>query len=134
MAQPQPEVQAQNEERFWLKAQAEARAKDSMRAKALAVTAAAEKAAEESAATQASGKAPANTEATPRIIVPQPPVNAPRVPGPIGQPWPTLPGGGPCTPGRGTILVGGHGLGGLIINSVLQSVIPIHHSRPFGRP
>jgi hypothetical protein len=131
---PQPDAQAQNEERFWLKAQAEARAKDRMRAKALAVTAAAEKAAEDRAPAEAPAKAPVDSEATPRITVPQPPVNAPRVPSPVSEPWPTLPGGGPCTPGRGPILVGGHGLGGAIINAVLQNVIPVPHTRPFGRP
>lgn len=127
ITQAQPQSQAQNEERFWLKAQAEARAKDRMRAKALAVTAAAERAAEDTAVQAPPKPAPDTVGSTTKIIVPQPPVNAPRVPPPVSEPWPNMPGGGPCTPGRGPILVGGHGLAGVLINAVLQSAIPIHH-------
>lgn len=133
VVQPQPQVDAQKEEQFWLKAQAEARAKDAMRAKALAVTAAAERAAEDRAPAQAPDKTPVDSGVT-KITMPQPPVNSPRVPAPVSEPWPSLPGGGPCTPGRGPILVGGHGLTGMIINSVLQNVLT--HRRPPipGRP
>ncbi len=125
VAQPQP--QAQNEERFWLKAQAEARARDRARAARAAAAA--------TAAASAPVQAPVDTQVTaPQPPAPQPPVSGPRVPGPFGGSWPTLPGGGPCTPGRGPILVGGHGLAGVLINAVLQSAIPVHHMRPFGRP
>ncbi len=137
VAVAQPQVNAQNEEQFWLKAQAEARAKDRMRAKAFAVTAAAQSAAEDSARAQAPAKTPIDTGTPAKIVVPQPPVNAPRVPAPVSEPWPTLPGGGPCTPGRGPILVGGGlggAVGGMIINSVLRNVMPVRHARPFGRP
>lgn len=131
VAAADPQVQERNEQQFWLQAQAEARAKDRMRAKALAATAAAENSAEETAA-QAPAKTPIDTGTPAKIVLPQPPVNAPRVPAPVSEPWPGMPGGGSCTPGRGPILVGGHGLGGMIINSVIQSVVP--HTRPFGRP
>ncbi len=130
VAEPQPQRQAQNDEKFWLKAQAEARAKDQMRAKALAETQAAEQAAEDKAPAQAPDKTPVDTGTT-KISVP--PVGAPRGPSPVSEPWPTIPGGGPCTPGRGPILTGGHGLAGVLINAVLQSAIPVHHAIP-GRP
>ena len=131
VAQAQPEAQARNEEQFWLKAQAEARARDRARVATRVAAAPAP------APVQAPVQAPVDTQVpTMQLPVPQPqpPVNAPtRVPGPFSGPWP-LPGGGPCTPGRGPILVGGRGIAGALINAVLQNVIPVHHTRPFGRP
>ncbi|MBV8637274.1 MAG: hypothetical protein JO322_04260 [Candidatus Eremiobacteraeota bacterium] len=124
-----PRVQQQNEEQFWLKAQAEARVRDRERAaKAVPVSAA-----PLTDQPQAPAKTTIDTGAPPKISMPGGPVSGPRAPSPVNQPFPTIPGGGPCTPGRGPILVGGHGLTGVLINAVLQNAIPIHHAS-FGRP
>jgi hypothetical protein len=131
LTQMQPKVQGQNEEQFWLKAQAQARARDRARAEdTVAVGPAVDR-----APAEAPNKVPVDTHApTMQIPSPQGPVSGPRIPDPSGGQWPTLPGGGPCTPGRGPILTGGHGLAGALINAVLQNAVPVHHTKPFGRP